>query len=497
MDSGLFLGIDHGGSTTTALLFDTEKGKLASHSVPMPKRMPAIGWVEHDPEAFFETSLAAASGALNAAGRTWADVAGIGFANQGETSMAWDTDTGRGIGPALSWEDKRTGGICAALAAKDVDALVRERTGILLDPYFSASKFKWLIDNIDDVTRTRDAGTLRLGGTETYVIDRLTAGEVHATDAGTASRTALFNLREVRWDADLLSAFDLAESQVPAIRPTCGDFGLARHDSFSGAQVPITADAVDAHAALFAQGCRDSTTVKATYGTGAFIEINTGALPVEPDGNLPVFIAWDIGGAVDYTVEGGVFSVGSAIDWAVRTGLLPSATASSDLAKSVPDAAGVAMAPCLSGLSAPYWETGARGTITGLGLDTEPGHLARALLDGIAFQCADIVRELDAKMNGTVREVRADGGPTRNNYLMQRQADLLGMPVSVSLEPDMTALGAACLAAIGAGQFSVEDIDSMDRKTAVFEPAIGADERESAWAGWRQTVNQAIRDAQA
>ncbi|MEQ9491358.1 MAG: FGGY family carbohydrate kinase [Alphaproteobacteria bacterium] len=497
MDSGLFLGIDHGGSTTTALLFDTEKGKLASHSVPMPKRTPAIGWVEHDPEAFFETSLAAASGALRVAGRTWMDIAGIGFANQGETSMAWDTAIGRGIGPALSWEDKRTVDICAALAAKGVDALVRERTGILLDPYFSASKFKWLIDKIDDVAHARDAGTLRLGGTETYVIDRLTGGEVHATDAGTASRTALFNLRDVRWDSDLLAAFDLDKSLVPAIRPTCGDFGMARHESFAGARVPITADAVDAHAALFAQGCRDSTTVKATYGTGAFIEINTGTEPVEPDGNLPVFIAWDIDGVVDYTVEGGVFSVGSAIDWAVRSGLLPSAEASSDLANSVPDSAGVAMAPCLSGLSAPYWETGVRGTITGLGLDTEPGHLARALLDGIAFQCADIVRELDVKMNGTVREVRADGGPTKNAYLMQRQADLLGMPVSVSLEPDMTALGAACLAAIGAGRFDVGDIDSLEMDVAVFEPVIGEDQRESLWAGWRETVRQAIREPNA
>ena len=404
--------------------------------------------------------------------------------------MAWSSETGMGMGPALSWEDKRSNGICEILGARGVGKLVRERTGVLLDPYFSAAKFRWLIDNVADVATARDKGALRLGGTATYVIDRLTGGKVHSTDAGTASRTALFNLRNVVWDAELLQAFGLTANQLPVILPTCGDFGTARHASFAGASVAITADVVDAHAALFAQGCQDATTVKATFGTGAFIEINTGTTFVEPDGKLPVFIAWDLGGQVDFTVEGGVFSVGSAIDWVVRAGLLPSSQASSELAEGVTDSAGVAMVPSFTGLSAPYWEPGARASITGLGLDTEPGHIARALLDGIAFQCADIVHALDEKMGGTVREVRADGGPTKNRYLMQRQADLLGMPVSVSLEPDMTALGAAYLSAIGAGELSLDDVGSMDRKAACYEPSMGSDERESLWAQWRRSVKE-------
>lgn len=409
--------------------------------------------------------------------------------------MAWSSETGRAMGPALSWEDKRTSEICAALEQRGVGDLVRERTGVLLDPYFSASKFRWLIDNIPEVGAAANNGALRLGGTETYVIDRLTGGAVHATDAGTASRTALFNLRHVRWDGDLLDVFDLSEHQLPGIRSSCGDFGTARHDEFGGAAVPITADAVDAHAALFAQGCKDPTAVKATFGTGAFIEVNTGPSPVEPDGNLPVFIAWEIDGRVDYTVEGGVFSVGSAIDWVVRSGLLPSAAASADLALGVPDSGGVTMVPSFTGLAAPHWESGARAGLFGLGLDTEPGHIARALLDGIAFQCADIIHALNAKMGGAIAEVRADGGPTRNPYLMQRQADLLAMPVAVSREPDMTALGAAQLAAMGAGAMSAGDAAAMTMDSVTFEPSMGSDERESLWAGWREAVDDICRRA--
>ena len=488
MDSGIFIGIDHGGTTTTALVFDPERGKLSSHSIPMPKRMPQVGWVEHDPEDFLQSSLGAASGALKKAELSWSDVQGIGFANQGETSMAWTSGGGMGIGPALSWEDRRNSDICDVLAAKGVDALVRERTGIHLDPYFSATKFRWLIDNVAEIKSALDKGTLRLGGTETYVIDRLTGGEVHATDSGTASRTALFNLRNVIWDNDLLKALDLHEQTLPEIRPSCGDFGLASHPDFGGVKIAITADVVDAHAALFSQGCQDNTVVKATYGTGAFIEVNTGTTPVEPDGKLPVFIAWEIDGRVDYTVEGGVFSVGSAIDWMVRSGWLSSAKASSDMAFSVTDSGGISMVPGFTGLSAPHWESNARASITGLGLDTEPGHIARALLDGIAFQCADIVHALNTKLNGSIQEVRADGGPSKNRYLMQRQSDLLNMPVLVSREPDMTALGAAYLAAIGAGQMTTRDVVAIKQDADIYEPSMGTDERTDLWAKWQTSV---------
>ena len=497
MDSGIFLGIDHGGSTTTTLVFEAGRGKRASHSVPMPKATPGPGLVEHIAEQFVETSLASASGALAKAGLAWSDVQGIGIANQGETSMAWSSRTGASLGPALSWEDKRGEAICLDLAAAGVDDLVRRRTGLVLDPYFSASKFRWLIDNVAEAGEAARDGSLRLGGTDAFLISQLTGGAVHATEAGTASRTALFNLRDRDWDGDLMAAFGLDRAQLPALRPSCGDFGTARHEAFGGARIPITANAVDAHAALFAQGCKDRTTAKATYGTGAFIEINTGSEIIDPDGNVLVFVAWDIAGAVEYTLEAGAFSVGSALDWATRCGLIPSARASSDLAFSVPDSAGVTMVPCLSGLSAPYWLPGARGTLNGLGLHVQPAHIARALLDGIAFQCADIVHALDAKAGNTVREVCADGGPTANAYLMQRQADLLNLPVSVSLEPDMTALGAAMMAAVGAGIATADEIQATPVSKRTFEPTIGENERESLWAAWRQQVAGAIDQAKA
>ncbi len=497
MESGVYVGIDHGGSTTTALVFDTERGKLASFSVPMPKQTPRVGWVEHHPDDFVRTSLEAAAGALGRAGLSWRDVRALGIANQGETSMAWSRESGLAIGPAISWEDRRTTEICTSLAGRGVDDLVRERTGVLLDPYFSATKFRWLIDNVEEARSAFDRGTLGFGGTDSYTINRLTGGEVHATDAATGSRTALFNLRGVHWDHDLLEAFGLSPSAMPEIRSSCGDYGTVRHPEIDAAGIRITADTVDAHAALFAQGCRDDTTAKATYGTGAFIETNTGTSPVEPDGKLPVFIAWEIDGRVDYTIEGGVFSVGSAVDWVVGSGLLPSAAESSDLAEGVPDSGGVVMVPSFTGLSAPHWESAARACILGLGLDTTAGHIARALLDGIAFQCADIVSALNQRLGGTVREVRGDGGPTRNSYLMQRQADLLEMPLTVSLEPDMTALGAALLAAIGDGQLTQQEVAAMDRETIVYEPGMGGDERQSLWAEWRKTVAVASQRARA
>jgi glycerol kinase len=349
-----------------------------------------------------------------------------------------------------------------------------------------------LLEEDPDVQAALKNGGVRLGGTDSYVIHRLTGGDVHATDAATASRTALFNLRAVHWDQDLLAAFGLDPELLPEIRPTTGDFGLVRHPDIDAPGLRITADAVDAHAALFAQGCWDATSAKATYGTGAFIECNTGSEPIEPDGQLPVFIAWELESGIDYTVEGGVFSVGAAVDWAVRAGWLPSAEASAELAQSEADSGGVVMVPCLTGLSAPHWHSSARAAIFGLGLDSTPGHVARALLDGIACSCAEVIQALDRKLGGSLSSVKADGGPSRNRYLMQRQADLLDMPVAVSKEPDMTALGAAWLAGIGAKRLTLGDVRDQELDAIHYEPQMGSDQREAIWTDWRQAVRQVI-----
>jgi len=480
---GLFLGIDHGGSTTTALLFDPEAGKIASRSVPMPKRTPAPGWVEHDAEDFVATSVAAGAAALAAAGHDWSDLAAIGFANQGETSIAWSAADGRAVAPAISWEDRRTQPLCAELAARGVDRLVGERTGVLLDPYFSASKYAWLLRQSPG-----GADRLRLGGTDAYAMARLTGNATHATDVASASRTALLNLRRGAWDDELLAAFGVPRASLASLQPSCGDFGTVDHPAIAARGLRITADAVDAHAALFAQGAWDGTTAKATYGTGAFIEVNTGALPATPDGRLLVLIAWELEGRREHLLEGGVFAVGSAVDWAVRMGWLPSAAASGELAAAAADSGGITFVPCLTGLAAPHWDPAARAAVGGLGLDSGREQLARALLDGIAFQCAEVVQALDARLGGTLRLLRADGGPTRNRYLMQRQADLLGLPVGVTDEPDMTALGAAMLAAIGAGAITRAEAVAHRPRVTIHEPRISEDERGQLWAGWQRSI---------
>jgi glycerol kinase len=488
MESGVFLGIDHGGSTTTALLFSPDEGVLASSSVSMPKAAPGPGMVEHDPWNFFRTTLEAATAALGKAGLDWHDVRAMGIANQGETSMAWSADGLDVFGPALSWEDRRTAAYCKELELKGVDELIRRKTGIMLDPYFSASKFHWLCHCLPEARTARLECRLRLGGTDSFVIHHLTKGEVHATDPGTASRTALFDIREVCWDPGLLAAFDLHPDCLPQIRPSCGSFGKVRNPQIPNSGVEITADVVDAHAALFAQGCFDPAVAKATYGTGAFIEVNTGRRMVEPDGKLPVFIAWQLDRGVDYTLEGGVYSVGSAIDWSVQIGLIPSAAETSRLAMSVKDAGGVQFMPSFTGVAAPYWNPNAKAMISGIGLDTTKAHVARALLDGIAFACSEAILTLNHRLGDTLTEVRADGGPSRNPYLMQRQADLLGLPVVVSDEPDMTALGAALLAAIGAHQMTVAEVSKVRRRTTAYEPAASSDRRQETWDQWRRAI---------
>lgn len=493
MESGVFLGLDHGGSTTTALVYAPGDGVLARSSVRMPKRAPAPGHVEHDPRDFLRTSLEAAHQALKSADLSWRDVRSVGIANQGETSMAWSADGKEVFGPALSWEDRRTAAYCAALAPKGVDALVRQRTGVMLDPYFSASKFHWLTHEVPEAQRALRHGHLRLGGTDSFVIHQLTRGAVHATDAATASRTALLDIRKVAWDNDLLDAFGVERAGLPEIRPTCGPFGIVSHPEIPAQGIEITADAVDAHAALFAHACFDQTTAKATYGTGAFIEVNTGRTLIEPDGILPVFIAWQIDGKVDYTLEGGVFSVGSAIDWAVQMGLLPSSAETASLALNVSDTAGAFFIPSFTGLAAPHWVPTARAMMSGIGLDTTKAHLARALLDGIAFACAEVIVTLNKRLNNTLTLVKADGGPSGNAYLMQRQADLLGIPVQVSEEADMTALGAALMSAIGAGQLAAADVPHLSRRSRTYEPRVSGDEREFHWSQWRRGV-QMVRE---
>ncbi len=483
----VFIGIDHGGTNTTALILDLSKGIASSASISMPKYTPKDGWVEHKPDDFLNTSIQACEEALKKAKLKWNDVNAIAVANQGETSMAWD-EKNNIFSTAISWEDRRTEKICNELKKNNVDELIRNKTGILLDPYFSASKFKWLLENEKKLIDSIDSQNLRLGGTDTYVINRLTKGAVFATDRGTASRTSLLNTLKGKWDQELTNAFGIDKNILPNLKKTIDDYGTINHPDISSSNIKITADVVDAHAALFAHGCLDSTKIKATYGTGAFIEINTGDKMLKPDGLLPIFIAWELNKGIEYTIEGGVFSVGSTIDWLCKNNFLKEVKSSSDLISNIKGENSVFMIPSFTGLSAPHWISNAKAIINGIGLDTTKDHIVKAAFDGIAFQCSEVIKLLAKKQNNEIFEVCADGGPANNNYLMQKQSDLLNMEVKVSKEKNMTAYGAALLAALGANQIQLGDLKNFAVTYETFKPKISSDQREAEWDKWEKNI---------
>ncbi len=483
----IFIGIDHGGTNTTALVLDLNRGILSSASVSMPKYLPRDGWVEHSPDDFLNTSIQACEEALIEAKLKWNDVNSIAFANQGETSMAWDNKSNL-FSTAISWEDRRTEKICNELKKENVDQLIKNKTGILLDPYFSASKFKWLLQNENKLLDSLESKNLRLGGTDTYVINRLTKGEVFATDRGTASRTSLLNIYNGEWDQELTDAFSIDKNILPDLKKTIDDYGSIDHQNIPSSNIKITADVVDAHAALFAHGCFDSTKIKATYGTGAFIEINTSNKMLKPDGLLPIFIAWELNNGIEYTIEGGVFSVGSTIDWLCKNNFLKEVKSSSNIIENIKGENSVFMVPSFTGLSAPHWISNAKAIINGIGLDTTKDHMVKAAFDGIAFQCSEVIKLLAKKQSNKIIEVCADGGPANNNYLMQKQSDLLNMEVKVSKEKNMTAFGAALLAALGAKQIQFSDLKNFAVDYEIFRPRISSDQRESEWDKWHKNI---------
>ncbi len=495
---GILIGLDHGGSTTTALAISTDGAVLGRRSVPMPRRIPQPGWVEHDADDFVRTSLEAIDGALAAATRRWDDVEALGIANQGETTIAWDATTGAPVGPAISWRDKRTTGYCSELVRAGHEEQVRGATGLPLDPYFSASKIRWLMTGSDAARRALARGALRVGGSDAYLLFRLTRGAVHVTDTSTASRTALLNIRSLQWDEGVATTvFGVPLELLPELRPTFGaHFGEIEREG-SSAIVPVTADVVDAHAALFAQGCVAPDVIKATYGTGAFIEANVGPEPVLPRNGLLPFVAWQTEAGPAYSVEGGVFDVGAAIDWLVEMGLLESAAASAAIAVGASTATDLVVVPTFSGMAAPRWQPTARAAVLGIGLDTTPADLVRAVLTGIAFSVAEIVNGIADSTGVEPREIRVDGGPTTNGFLMQLQADVLGRPVSVSQEPDVTAFGAALMAGVGAGALTSADALRMTPAATVYEPMLSADERLTRWAGWTRAVEAVVAHSAA
>lgn len=421
------------------------------------------------------------------------DIAGIGITNQRETTIVWDVDTEEPIYNAIVWQDRRTADYCDKLKAEGLIDTIRKKTGLIIDAYFSGTKIKWILDNVPGARQRAEQGKLRFGNVDSWLVWRLTRGEVHVTDVTNASRTMLFNINTLKWDADLLKLLDIPVSMLPEVKTSSEVYGHTKTTIFAH-EVPISGIAGDQQAALFGQMCIEPGAIKNTYGTGCFVMLNTGKKPVKSENNLLTTIAWKIGDKINYALEGSIYVGGSVVQW-LRDGLccIKSSSEIEKLAASVPDSGGVFFVPALTGLAAPYWDQHARGTIIGITRGTTTAHIARAALDGIAFQTYDIARAMAKDMGAPLTELKVDGGASRNNLLMQYQANLLGIKVVIPKITETTALGAAYLAGLAVGFW--RDLDEIKQQWQVertFEPVPDNEEIAAAKQGWADAVRRTL-----
>jgi glycerol kinase len=476
----VILAIDQGTTGTTCLVFDHE-GRLAGRAYSeFEQHFPRPGWVEHDAAEIWEVTRAVAAAAIASAGADGGALDAIGITNQRETVVAWDPATGEPVHRALVWQDRRTAERCDALRAAGHEPLVRERTGLTIDPYFSATKIEWLLANAEGAERAV------FGTIDSWLLFKLTGR--HVTDYSNAARTMLFDIRRLAWDEELCGLLGIDPGRLPRPLPSAGAFGTTTE---FGGEVPVAGVAGDQQAALFGQACHRPGMAKNTYGTGSFVLLNTGTeAPTPPDGLLTT-VAWGIGAEVDYALEASIFVTGAAVQW-LRDGLgiIDAAAETEDLAASLDSNDGVYFVPALTGLGSPHWDPYARGTIVGLTRGSGRAHLARAALEAIAYQTVDAVRAQEAASGERLELLKADGGAVANRWLMQFQADVLGAPVVVPEIAETTALGAAYLAGIAVGVWSKEQVGEMWRQAARYEPRMDEDERESLLAGWARALER-------
>ncbi|QWV94269.1 glycerol kinase GlpK [Geomonas oryzisoli] len=484
------LSIDQGTTSSRATLYGNDGATLATYAQPLTQHYPNPGWVEHDPEEIWLGQLDCVRRVLSVAGK--GEVAGIGITNQRETTVIWERATGRPLQRAIVWQDRRTAEFTEALRREGAEPMVRQRTGLLLDPYFSASKLAWLLDTVPGLRARCERGEVCFGTVDSWLIFRLTGGKSHVTDLSNASRTMLFNIHTLEWDEELLRLFRVPRAMLPEVLGSAARFGSTSAEVV-GAEIPITGVAGDQQAALFGQGCFAPGMAKATFGTGAFVVMNCGARPASGEGVLAT-IAWQLPGEpVQYALEGSIFIAGAAVQWLEEgLGMIKGPAEVEALARSVADTGGVYFVPALSGLGTPYWDPYARGVIAGLTRGSGRAHLARAALEAIAFQTVDAIRAMEAASGIPLSELRVDGGATRNDLLLEIQADLLGTPVLRPRCTESTSLGAAFLAGIGAG---VLDTGRIGRQWALdkrFEPALPPERREEMCRGWKKCVQLSL-----
>jgi len=485
--NGTVLALDQGTTTSRAIVFDAKGRAVAMAQKPFRQHYPRPGWVEHDAEEIWQTQLDAAREAVEASKVAPGRIAAIGIANQRETAVFWDRATGRPLGPAIVWQDRRTADICRRLEADGLGPVVAERTGLLLDPYFSGTKIAWFLGANPDLAARAARGEVAFGTVDSWLISRLTGR--HLTDPSNASRTMLFDIKRAKWDDDLAKALGVPTAMLPEVVPSSSRFGEARAD-FLGVPVPVCGDLGDQQAALLGQACLEPGSVKVTYGTGAFCLLATGRAAVPSKNRLLTTVAWDLGAGLEYALEGSVFIAGAVVQW-LRDELkvLASSVESAAKARAVPDTAGVYFVPAFAGLGAPWWDPDARGAILGITRGTRQEHVVRAALEAIAFQARDLLEAMKKDAGRPIGTVRVDGGASTNDFLMQFQADILGMPLARPLSPETTALGAAFAAGLAAGVWSGrEDLARMYEEERRFEPRMDPATRERMTAGWARAV---------
>lgn len=491
--SKYILSLDQGTTSSRAIVFDHEGNICSVAQHEFPQIFPHSGWVEHDPHQIWGSQASVIAEAISQIGINGHDIAAIGITNQRETTIVWDAETGEPIYNAIVWQDRRTSEYCDSLREEGYADMIREKTGLIIDAYFSATKIKWILDHVEGARAKAEAGKLRFGTVDTWLISCLTRHSVHVTDVTNASRTMLFNIHTLEWDKDLLKLFGIPASMLPEVKPSSGVMGYTTTTIFAH-QVPIAGVAGDQQAALFGQMCIKPGSVKNTYGTGCFLLMNSGDKPIMSKNRLLTTIAWKIGDKVTYALEGSIFVGGSVVQW-LRDGLgfISSSSEVEALAASVPDTDGVYFVPALTGLGAPYWDQYARGLICGISRGTTSAHIARAALEGIAFQVHDIVKAMELDSGLGITELKVDGGASRNNLLMQFQSDILGTCVLRPQVTETTALGAAYLAGLAVGYWdNIEQINAQWKIEHEFKPEADQNFVTDKLDGWSDAVKRCL-----
>lgn len=485
------LAIDQGTTSTRAIVFDETGAKRSMAQVELPQHFPCDGWVEHDAMEIWWATETVCREVLRKVGLHARDISAIGITNQRETTVLWDRSNGMPVHKAIVWQDRRTSSTCAQLKADGHEAVVQAKTGLLLDPYFSATKLAWLLDNVSNARERAANGELAFGTIDSWLLWKLTHGRVHATDATNASRTLLFNIHTQDWDDELLALFDIPRSVLPQVKDSSDDFGQAAPD-FLGAAVPIRGVAGDQQAAMVGQACFAPGMVKSTYGTGCFLMLNTGDVVVQSSNRLLSTVAYRLKGKPTYAVEGSIFVAGATIQW-LRDGLklIGSAAETQAIAEATGDARGVYMVPAFTGLGAPYWDPQARGAIFGLTRDTGIGEIVTAGLQSVCFQTRDLMEAMTRDGAAPVTTLRIDGGMVVNNWVAQSLADIIGVPVDRPVVTETTALGAAFLAGLYVGVFkSLDDISELWHRDRRFSPTMSVNKRTELYAGWIDAVRR-------